>query len=45
MRLTLPAGRGLARVPPHGLDAAYELVARHRGRLGRLVPDGPAPGA
>jgi hypothetical protein len=24
-------------------DAAYGLVARHRGRLGRLVPDGPAP--
>jgi hypothetical protein len=24
-------------------DAVYGLVARHRGRLGRLVPDGPAP--
>jgi len=25
------------------LDPAYALVARARGRLGRLVPDGPAP--
>ncbi|HSF60842.1 MAG TPA: DCC1-like thiol-disulfide oxidoreductase family protein [Gaiellaceae bacterium] len=24
-------------------DALYAIVARHRGRLGRLVPDGPAP--
>jgi predicted DCC family thiol-disulfide oxidoreductase YuxK len=24
-------------------DAAYGLVARNRGRLGRLVPDGPGP--
>lgn len=24
-------------------DAAYRSVARHRGWLGRLVPDGPAP--
>jgi predicted DCC family thiol-disulfide oxidoreductase YuxK len=24
-------------------DAAYDLVARHRGRLGRLVPDGDGP--
>ena len=24
-------------------DAVYGLVARHRGRLGRVVPDGPAP--
>jgi hypothetical protein len=24
-------------------DALYRLVARHRERLGRLVPDGPAP--
>jgi hypothetical protein len=24
-------------------DAAYGLIARNRGRLGRLVPDGEAP--
>jgi hypothetical protein len=24
-------------------DALYRFVARHRDRLGRLVPDGPAP--
>jgi predicted DCC family thiol-disulfide oxidoreductase YuxK len=24
-------------------DAVYGIVARHRGRLGRVVPDGPAP--
>jgi hypothetical protein len=24
-------------------DAVYRFVARHRERLGRLVPDGPAP--
>jgi hypothetical protein len=24
-------------------DGLYRLVARHRGLLGRLVPDGPAP--
>jgi predicted DCC family thiol-disulfide oxidoreductase YuxK len=35
------AGRGWVhgRVP----DAAYDLVARNRGRLGRLVPDGDGP--
>jgi predicted DCC family thiol-disulfide oxidoreductase YuxK len=43
MTLTRPAGRLLAHVPPRALDAAYDLFARHRGRLGRLVPDGPAP--
>jgi hypothetical protein len=25
------------------IDALDKLVSRHRGRLGRLVPDGPAP--
>ena len=43
MRLTRPAGRLLNRVPPGVLEAAYDLVARNRSRLGRLVPDGPAP--
>jgi predicted DCC family thiol-disulfide oxidoreductase YuxK len=40
----LPATRPLApvlrRLP---LTAVYDLVARRRGSLGRLVPDGPAP--
>ena len=43
MRLTRPAGRLFAAVPDRVLDALYGLVARHRGLLGRLVPDGPAP--
>jgi hypothetical protein len=32
-------GWARGRVP----DAVYRFVARHRKRLGRLVPDGPAP--
>ncbi len=43
MRISRPAGRLLSLVPPVVLDAAYDVVARNRGRLGRLVPDGPAP--
>jgi len=43
MHLTRPAGLLLAAVPDRLLDAPYGLVARHRGVLGRLVPDGPAP--
>ena len=43
MRLTRRAGRLFAVVPDRVLDAAYGLVARYRGPLGRLVPDGPAP--
>ena len=43
LRLTRPAARILQTIPPPVLDALYELVARHRCRLGRLVPDGPAP--
>lgn len=42
-RLGRPAGRLLGLVPGRWLDAAYRLVARNRGRIGRLVPDGPAP--
>jgi predicted DCC family thiol-disulfide oxidoreductase YuxK len=39
--LLLPgSGRLVGRLP---LEAAYRLVARNRHRLGRLVPDGPAP--
>ena len=44
LRATRPLGRILrtlrASPPVDGLDA---LIARHRSRLGRLVPDGPAP--
>jgi predicted DCC family thiol-disulfide oxidoreductase YuxK len=42
------AGRLLGRWatrPAATLDGLYTLVARHRGRLGRIVPDGPAPRA
>jgi predicted DCC family thiol-disulfide oxidoreductase YuxK len=41
--LTRPAARILRAIPPPALDSVYELVARHRSRLGRFVPDGPAP--
>ena len=43
MRPTRPLGRLLGLVPAGALDAAYRLVARNRGRLAKLVPDGPAP--
>jgi predicted DCC family thiol-disulfide oxidoreductase YuxK len=43
MRLTRPLARALHIVPAGALDAAYRLVAGSRGRLGRIVPDGPAP--
>jgi predicted DCC family thiol-disulfide oxidoreductase YuxK len=43
LRLTRPLGRVLEAMPPRLLEAQYELIARNRRRLGRLVPDGPAP--
>jgi hypothetical protein len=44
LRLTRPLGRLLRGAGASGLlDAGDRLVARHRGRLGRLVPDGEAP--
>ncbi|HLG08471.1 MAG TPA: DUF393 domain-containing protein [Gaiellaceae bacterium] len=43
MRLTRPVGRFLRVVPAPVLDRLYRLVARHRGRLGRLAPDRPGP--
>ena len=44
IRLTRPLGHllRLLRASPL-LDALDKVVARHRGRLGRFVPDGPAP--
>ena len=43
-RLTRPLGRSLRTLHASSLvDAFDKLVARHRGRLGRFVPDGPAP--
>ena len=33
----------LAAVPETILEHGYDLVARNRGRIGRHVPDGPAP--
>ena len=43
LRLTRPLGRVLEAMPQRLLEAQYELIARNRRRLGRLVPDGPAP--
>jgi predicted DCC family thiol-disulfide oxidoreductase YuxK len=43
MRRTRWLGRLAQSVPAPVLDAAYGLVARNRGRLGRVVPDGRAP--
>jgi hypothetical protein len=44
VRLTRPLGRVLRAVRASVLvDALDRFVARHRGRLGRLVPEGPAP--
>ena len=44
IRLTRPLGRGLRAIGlSRFVDALDALVARHRGRLSRLVPDGPAP--
>jgi hypothetical protein len=44
LRSTRPLGRLLRAANASALlDAGDELLARHRGRLGRLVPEGPAP--
>jgi hypothetical protein len=44
LALTRPLGRFLAAVHASPLvDACDKLVAHRRGRLGRFVPDGPAP--
>ena len=44
LRPTRRLGRALQRLGASGLiDALDRLVSRHRTRLGRLVPDGPAP--
>ena len=44
MRLTRPLGRALEALRAGALiDGLDKLVARHRVRLGKLVPDGPAP--
>lgn len=41
---TRPLGAALQALRATQLvDALDRLVARHRGRLGRVVPDGPAP--
>lgn len=42
--LTRPVGRVLRTLHASALlDALDKLVARHRRRLGRFVPEGPAP--
>jgi hypothetical protein len=44
VRLTHPLGHVLRAIRASTLvDALDKLVARHRGRLGRFVPEGPAP--
>jgi hypothetical protein len=44
VELTQPLGRVLRTLHASALlDALDRLVARHRGRLGRLMPEGPAP--
>jgi hypothetical protein len=44
LRLTRTLGRVLAGTRASPLvDALDKLLARHRRRLGRFVPDGPAP--
>ena len=43
VRLTRPVGRVLARLPAGALDRIYDIVARRRDKLGRLVPDRPGP--
>jgi predicted DCC family thiol-disulfide oxidoreductase YuxK len=43
MRLTRGGARLIGAVPDRVLDALYEVLARNRGRLGRLVPNGPGP--
>jgi hypothetical protein len=44
LRLTRPVGLAFRSLRAGAfLDALDKLVARHRGRLGRFVPEGPAP--
>jgi hypothetical protein len=44
LRLTRPLGRALRAFRASALvDALDKVVARNRGRLGKLVPEGPAP--
>jgi hypothetical protein len=44
IRLTRPVGRLLRALHAAALiDTLDKVVAHHRSRLGRLVPEGPAP--
>jgi predicted DCC family thiol-disulfide oxidoreductase YuxK len=43
MRSTRRAARFLDALPDALLERAYSLVARHRSKLGRLVPDRAGP--
>ena len=44
VRLTRPLGRVLRALhAPALVDALDKVLARHRSRLGRFVPEGPAP--
>ena len=43
LRWARPAAAVVARIPERALEWLYVLIARNRSRLGRVVPDGPAP--
>lgn len=43
MSLTRPLGGALAHIPQRPLELAYDVVARNRSALGRVVPDRPGP--
>lgn len=44
VRLTRPLGRALRALHASPLvDAFDKVLARYRGRLGKIVPEGPAP--
>jgi predicted DCC family thiol-disulfide oxidoreductase YuxK len=43
MWVTRAVGRAASVVPDRALDGLYEQATRRRGRLGRIVPRGPAP--
>jgi hypothetical protein len=43
MTATRPAAQALEHIPDAILDRAYTTIARHRSRLGSLVPDVPGP--
>jgi predicted DCC family thiol-disulfide oxidoreductase YuxK len=43
LHLTRSVAGVLAALPDSLLESLYSVVARHRGLLGRVVPNGPGP--